>query len=365
MNLKAVLSQLLPGAIAWAEAQAARIGGSGRPLDAEEIRLARNVGVAQPERVRIVTADSLPLPEDPALRAAALQTGLLGPAMAGLTLGHAIFVRRGHRTRRLLSHELRHVHQYEQAGSIANFLPGYLQQIVEFGYAAAPLEQDARAHEVAGQEPDVTRNPWLDIPLADYEGHMASPAIGQAPLLSDIFAEVLGAWSPESVAVLGCAGGNGFERIDPETTRRLVGVDLNPDYLEQARARFRGRIAGLELHAGDLQTTDFGFAPVDLVYAALVFEYVEAGTALSRIRNMLRRGGPLVTVVQLAGRGIPEIGPSPYPSLASLASVMHLVSPEELRSAATRHGFRQLGERTVQAGGKHFQVQTFRRHGPG
>jgi hypothetical protein len=365
VNLRAALPQLLPRAIAWAEAEATRIAVFGRPLDAEEIQLAREVGVAQPEQVRIATADSLPLPEDPALRAAALQTGLLGPATAGLTLGHAIFVRRGHRTRRLLSHELRHVHQYEQAGSIAEFLPGYLQQIVELGYTAAPLEQDARAHEVAGQEPDVTRNPWLDIPLADYEGHMASPAIGQAPLLADIFAEVLGAWSPESVAVLGCAGGNGFERIDPETTRRLVGIDLNPDYLEQARARFQGRIAGLELHAGDLQTADFGFAPVDLVFAALVFEYVDAAAALPRIRSMLRRDGLLVTIVQLAGRGIPEIGPSPYPGLASLASIMHLVPPETLRSAAARHGFRQIGERTVRAGGKRFQVQTFRRHGPG
>jgi hypothetical protein len=365
VNLKVALPQLLPKAIAWAEAEAARIAGSGRPLDAGELRLARDVGVAQPARVRIVTADSLPLPEDPALRAAALQTGLLGPAMAGLTLGHAIFIRRGHWTSRLLSHELRHVYQYEQAGSIAEFLPGYLQQIVEFDYAAAPLEQDARAHEVAGQEPGVPRNPWLDIPLVDYEGHMASPAIGQAPLLADIFAEALGAWSPESVAVLGCAGGNGFERIEPETTWRLVGIDLNPDYLEQARARFQGRVAGLELHAGDLQTTDFGFAPVDLVYAALVFEYVDAAATLPRIRNMLRPDGLLVTVVQLAGEGVPEIGPSPYPSLESLASIMHLVPPEALRSAADRHGFRQIGERTVQAGGKRFQVQTFRRHGPG
>jgi hypothetical protein len=67
--------------------------------------------------------------------------------MAGLTLGHAVFVRRGHDSWRLLSHEFRHVHQYEQAGSIAAFLPVYLQQIVQFGYANCPLEIDARNHE--------------------------------------------------------------------------------------------------------------------------------------------------------------------------------------------------------------------------
>lgn len=31
------------------------------------------------------------------------------------------------------------------------------------------------------------RNPWLDIPLADYEGHMSLPHVGQAVLLGDVF----------------------------------------------------------------------------------------------------------------------------------------------------------------------------------
>jgi hypothetical protein len=68
--------------------------------------------------------------------------------MAGLTLGYAVFVCRGHETRRLLSHEFRHVFQYEQNGAIAGFLPLYLQQIVTMGYQNAPLEMDARAHEI-------------------------------------------------------------------------------------------------------------------------------------------------------------------------------------------------------------------------
>jgi len=73
---------------------------------------------------------------------------MLGPDMAGLTLGYGIYVRHGHDTLRLLSHEFRHVYQYEAAGSIAAFLPGYLQQIVTVGYDDAPLEVDARVHEI-------------------------------------------------------------------------------------------------------------------------------------------------------------------------------------------------------------------------
>jgi hypothetical protein len=95
-----------------------------------------------------IVGDSLPMPDDAVLQAAAVQAGLMGPGMVGLTLGHAIFICRGHKTRRLLSHELRHVHQYEQHGSIAGFLPIYLKQVIEVGYRDAPLERDAREHEL-------------------------------------------------------------------------------------------------------------------------------------------------------------------------------------------------------------------------
>jgi hypothetical protein len=148
VELKTALPYLLLEAIAWADTQAAHCASSGRPLDDGEARIARGVGVTYPERVRVVFVDDMPIPEDPALRAAALESGLMGDGAIGLTLGHSVFIRAGHETLRVLSHELRHVYQYEQAGSIAGFLPGYLQQIIEFGYVASPLEQDARLHEV-------------------------------------------------------------------------------------------------------------------------------------------------------------------------------------------------------------------------
>lgn len=149
MDLLAELPKLLPGAIAWAEERARKAAEVGAPLTPAERRIAGEVGVARPELVRVeLVGDRLPMPDAPALRAAALQAGLLGPGMIGLTLGHSIFICRGHKTRRLLSHELRHVHQYEQHGSIAGFLPIYLKQVLEVGYDNAPLERDARAHEL-------------------------------------------------------------------------------------------------------------------------------------------------------------------------------------------------------------------------
>ena len=115
----------------------------------DEQGIARHVGVKKPELVRVeIVGDRLPMPDDPVLQAAAAQAGLLGPGMAGLTLGHSIFICRGHNTRRLLSHELRHVFQYEQHGSIAAFLPVYLAQVLEVGYQDAEFERDAREHEL-------------------------------------------------------------------------------------------------------------------------------------------------------------------------------------------------------------------------
>ena len=146
-NLAAELPRLLPGAIAWAEARSAEILANGGALNDIGIRLARSVGVSRPERIRILEVKAMPLPDDPQLRFAALQTGLLGPNIAGLTLGYGIYIVAGHGSNRLVSHECRHVFQYEVAGSIAIFLPNYLQQIATVGYELAPLEIDARAHE--------------------------------------------------------------------------------------------------------------------------------------------------------------------------------------------------------------------------
>jgi hypothetical protein len=147
MDLQTALPTLLPRAIVWAEARAAEVAQSGIALNNPLLAIARSVGVVRSELIRVALVSSLPMPQDPMLNAAAVQTGLLGPGMVGLTLGYSVFVCHGYDTVRLLSHEFRHVYQYEQAGSIAAFLPAYLTQIAQFGYANAPFEQDARAHE--------------------------------------------------------------------------------------------------------------------------------------------------------------------------------------------------------------------------
>lgn len=145
------MALLLSKAISWAEMQSDQLSHTGLSLNEAQTAIAYSVGVAHPELIRVLEVEALPIPDDADLRQAAQTFGLLSPDMAGLTMGHGIFIRRGQATIRLLSHEFRHVYQYEQASSIAACLLVYLQQIMTVGYQMAPLEIDARAHEIFPQ----------------------------------------------------------------------------------------------------------------------------------------------------------------------------------------------------------------------
>ena len=202
-------------------------------------------------------------------------------------------------------------------------------------------------------------SPWLDVPLADYEGHMALPGIEQAQLLSDIFSSALAQFSPRSVAVIGCAGGNGFDRIPPAISR-VVGVDLNPRFVAETEARFKDKISNLELMVGDIQSHEVAFAPVDLIFLGLVLEYVNVESVIPRMPSMLTASGHMVTVLQLPTVGDQQVSPSPFTSVQPLGEVIHLVPPVRLQSSAEAQGFVQLESRNVVSkGGKQFQVQVF------
>ena len=126
---------------------------AGRSLTPWEAAVARHVGVQEPGLVRLIHVDTMPMPASAELQAAAQQLGLLSSATRGLTLDHAIFIRGEVLSPQVLAHELRHVHQYEQFGSIEAFLSAYLRELLTHGYAAAPLECDARQWE----------DTWLDV----------------------------------------------------------------------------------------------------------------------------------------------------------------------------------------------------------
>jgi hypothetical protein len=145
------LPVMLPRVIDWAEKLSGEGRARGERLTPAQERLARASGVRDPASVRLLVVDGIPLPDEPELQAAALDVGLSQSSAAGMTVGYTVVVRRGYeRDVRLLSHELRHVAQYEASGGIRPFLAMHLADLVAFGYEDSPFEVDARAHEQDG-----------------------------------------------------------------------------------------------------------------------------------------------------------------------------------------------------------------------
>lgn len=204
-------------------------------------------------------------------------------------------------------------------------------------------------------------NPWMTIPLADYEMHMSLPLIGQAKMLADQLELLIERHAPGSVAIIGCAGGNGLERIKSAELERIVAVDINPEYIAQAKARHATRLTQLELCCADIQSESLNFGAVDLVYAALIFEYVDTRSTLASLRRNCRQSATLATLLQLPHAAQAAVTPSPYSSLGALAPFMKLLAPDELCRVAKSAGFDAVNSEVITLpSGKRFCMQVFR-----
>ena len=204
-------------------------------------------------------------------------------------------------------------------------------------------------------------NPWLKVPLEDYERHMDLPEIGQAMMLNEAMARSVREFRPQSVAIAGCAGGNGIVRIATMGVNRIAGIDVNAEYLAAVHRRLGSWMPGLELHLADIQTGVPDCAPVDLVFAGLILEYVEVAGTLQVLRALCAPGGTLVIVLQRASENKPAVSKSPYTSLQALASVLQLRDPAAVTAAALLAGFSEHSRRSeVLESGKAFEILSFR-----
>ena len=204
-------------------------------------------------------------------------------------------------------------------------------------------------------------NPWLEIPLNDYEEHMRALGVEQLEVLAELFASALATCEPKSVAVLGIAGGNGLEAVDPSVTLRVVGIDINPAYLEATRRRF-GTILNLELHCLDLANQDIEIEPVDLVHAGLIFEHAGIEQCLANGLAILALDGTLSVILQLPSAGAREVGSSPFATISKLAGEFSLVKPEDLISQLLSRGVKLVQQSTRPLpSGKSFWLGIFTR----
>jgi trans-aconitate methyltransferase len=206
----------------------------------------------------------------------------------------------------------------------------------------------------------IMTNPWLRIPASDYEGHMSSPKVAQQSFLARTFKESLESHNSSKIALLGCATGNGLEHVNRDVTRRVTAIDINPEYLDMLRQRYEVSVPGLEIVEADLETCSIENQTFSLIFAGLIFEYLDPLILLSRIAGWLRSDGVMVTVLQLPANHLKKITDTSYVSLKKLDSIMKFISPHDFKSMAAVMGLQEREPKTVTLeSGKSFYIGTY------
>jgi SAM-dependent methyltransferase len=189
-------------------------------------------------------------------------------------------------------------------------------------------------------------NPWSLVPAADYESSMGPEGADLLAPLSAVFQEAWLAAQPERVLVVGCATGNGLEHVDPAVTSRVVGLDVNLQYLGICRQRFFSLGPRLELYCTSATAWRAPPGGFDLVHAALIFEYLPPAALADQLAGWVAPGGTLQVVLQRPGGQPP---PSAHPVLELIRRAARLVAPEELTALLAARGLKLARSRVIEA----------------
>jgi len=208
---------------------------------------------------------------------------------------------------------------------------------------------------------DSKTNPWLSIPASDYEGHMSSPLVMQLGFLNGLFEKLMKRHRPENLAVAGCTTGNGFEHIDFMITKRVVAIDINPEYLEIVRERYDRGGDMIETICADVNACGLEPGSMDLVHCALLFEYVDPAVTLATVTRWLKPSGLVSVVLQLEDEMHGKVTETTFTSLKRLETIMRLVDPREFGEITAGNGLRpEWKERVSLPNGKRFFVAVYR-----
>lgn len=137
------VERLMPSACEWYARVETQGLPQGRMLNGAELTAAHELGIQNPERIRISVLNTFPMPEDAELLSETKRMGLGDRSEGARTHGYLILMKPEYaQDSTVLSHELVHVSQLEQRGQAA-FLRRYLTEMYVLGYSRSPLELEA------------------------------------------------------------------------------------------------------------------------------------------------------------------------------------------------------------------------------
>lgn len=188
------------------------------------------------------------------------------------------------------------------------------------------------------------RNPWNFIALDDYENHMKLDSVYQIQMMSKIMKDQFYTYSVDEMMILGIAGGNGLEHVDKNKFRKIYGVDVNKNYLEECMHRFTELGQIFVPVCADFADCECLIPSAELVIANLFIEYIGVDCFADRIKQI----GPvyLSSVIQ-ADEGELFVSDSPYmKAFDGLESIHHQIDRDELINAMGKQGYINIFEGT-------------------
>jgi hypothetical protein len=203
-------------------------------------------------------------------------------------------------------------------------------------------------------------NVWNKIPLEDYEFHMQHNSVRQLHLLNDLTKKYLEKINPKTVLFLGIAGGNGLEHINNNSTTNVFGIDINQNYLDETKKRFNNKISNLTLLNLDISSSNtIQLTKANLVWAALIFEYVEIDKCFEFITNNIQDKGYLVVTIQV-NNGVTSVSQTGIETIKSVGEIFQLIEPKNLLSFAEKFGFVEIDfEENILPNKKSLKTYTF------
>lgn len=204
-------------------------------------------------------------------------------------------------------------------------------------------------------------NPWSTIPLGDYEHHMQHKSVVQAQLLSSLTKKYLQKHYPENILFLGISGGNGLEHIHPDKVKRVCGIDINQSYLDETEKRFSSKIKQLELINADINTSTQSYIKADLIWAALIFEYVDMDKALEFIARNAAESARMIVTIQY-NNGANSVSQTGVETVKSVKDIFRVVNGDKLQNTASQFGFELMNlEENILPDGKSFFTYEFKK----
>lgn len=183
-------------------------------------------------------------------------------------------------------------------------------------------------------------NPWQEIPLSDYENHMSLVSVGQLQAMNRIMLDQCTAFPSPEIMLLGAAGGNGLEHIDPARTAHVYAVDINAEYLQSCMNRFPNLDGILSCLCVDLTDDAEELPHAGLLIANLLIEYIGYGH-FWRIVDRVRP--KWVSCVIQVDEGENFVSDSPYLHVFDCLDQIH----QSIDGAMLREGLSEIGYRSI------------------